>query len=237
MALQGIWWWSYEGQSAIAMKEMMHSKNALYCAGNAFPTTVLLAAFVASLCSCSSWFTVAQRRRLVNPAQPLCDAVDEDSQSLRRAAKRRGISSSDLSSACRRRSSCVQPPKGDAEEIENGNQSDNDDDDGLTVALGNEVLAFTAFLDEQEAREVAKQAAAAAAEPQHNSPASKKSADPEIAANHGEQAAASTVEPQQNFQQARTAQIPKLQPTMQTKLQLPQLSHSYGRDYKQAGPP
>ena len=114
MALQGIWPSTYLGDAFKAMQQTVQGPDALHCAGNAFSTTVALAAWLSSLCTTSAWYTVAQRNKIVNPVTISTASSDNDS-SLARASKMRKLeSASSLSSGSKRPvedSDPQQPPK------------------------------------------------------------------------------------------------------------------------------
>eukprot|EP00438_Fugacium_kawagutii_P033902 Skav220991 [mRNA] locus=scaffold1541:250564:259672:- [translate_table: standard] len=98
LLLQGIWPWSYEGSACQALKRLAQSTSAKACAGNAFSTTTALSACLASLVSSSGWFIIAQRHHTCQIPDVPAENLDDSSQSLRRAAIERGISSSEASS-------------------------------------------------------------------------------------------------------------------------------------------
>ena len=103
LALQGFWPWSYEGTSKAAALEMIQHPKAKHCAGNAFSTTVAMAAVIASLVTCSGWFAIAQRHKIVKPSHALEDISEEEDEqedtlnSLDKASKLRRLSSDEMS--------------------------------------------------------------------------------------------------------------------------------------------
>ena len=100
LALQGIWNWSYKGAAFKAMQDLSESSTARLRAGNAFSTTVALATTIASLVSCSAWYSIAQRHHSAKIPQQVPgdeDGVEDgDSSSLRKASFHRGLSSPDV---------------------------------------------------------------------------------------------------------------------------------------------
>ena len=100
LALQGIWPWSYEGPRAASMNTLVDSpeKETRFLAGNAFSTSVAMAVFLASMCTCSAWFNIAQRHKVVTPHLLALDDASADSASLNKAWKKRGMSKSDVNS-------------------------------------------------------------------------------------------------------------------------------------------
>ena len=78
LALQGFWPWTYGGKSHVAALEMTQHAKAKHCAGNAFSTTVAMAALIASLVTCSGWFSIAQRHKIVEPQLALEDEVEDE---------------------------------------------------------------------------------------------------------------------------------------------------------------
>lgn len=100
LTLQGIWPWSYEGPRAMAMKKLMDlaDTESRFLAGYAFSTSVAMGVVLASMCTCSAWFTIAQRHKVVTPCVLALDDASADSASFKEASKKRGISKSDVCS-------------------------------------------------------------------------------------------------------------------------------------------
>ena len=94
LLLQGFWPWTYSGDAAAAATQLAQGSEstARFRAGNAFSTTVALAATLGSLISCSAWFTIAQRQKLATIPRGITHSSSED-LSLARASQKRRLSS------------------------------------------------------------------------------------------------------------------------------------------------
>ena len=92
--MQGFWPWTYSGDAAAAATQLAQGSEstARFRAGNAFSTTVALAATLGSLISCSAWFTIAQRQKLATIPRGITHSSSED-LSLARASQKRRLSS------------------------------------------------------------------------------------------------------------------------------------------------
>ena len=102
LLLQGFWPWTYNGPQACAMQQLFQDsgKYQRERAGNAFSTTVALAACLASLATCSAWYNVAQRHKIAEIPQRMSQCLEDgDEVSTSDAARRRCLSLSDVSSA------------------------------------------------------------------------------------------------------------------------------------------
>ena len=103
--LQGFWPWTYGGTALEAAKSLAQGPDSVsrFRAGNAFSTTVALAATLGGLIASSAWFTIAQRHKLcqIPPHVGLPHECESGSVSLGTAAKKRAISSS---ASCSQRS-------------------------------------------------------------------------------------------------------------------------------------